>query len=145
MLDGLKELTDLDGDLPDKIRPIIEHVVKTIMNFVQSDGNFDDVLANMNFEKIIGDFMAVLSPLWDMDAKEMGSGDYAQDSLEEILAFIENMVEMLQSAVPELMKPDANIEEILMNVIFNALISKSQQSKFLARPRRNFWTCFRRS
>ena len=134
MLDGLKELTDLDGDLPDKIRPIIEHVVKTIMNFVQSDGNFDDVLANMNFEKIIGDFMAVLSPLWDMDAKEMGSGDHAEDSLGEILAFIENMVEMLQSAVPELMKPDANIEEILMNVIFNALISKSQQSKFLARP-----------
>ena len=103
------------------------------MSFVQSDGNFEDVLANMNFEKIIGDFMAVLSPLWDMDAKEMGSGDHAEDSLGEILAFIENMVEMLQSAVPELMKPDANIEEILMNVIFKALISKPQQLKFLAR------------
>ena len=58
------------------------------MSFVQSDGNFDDLLANMNFEKIIGDFMAVLSPLWEMDAKEMGSGDFAEDSLEEILAFL---------------------------------------------------------
>ena len=57
------------------------------MSFVQSDGNFEDVLANMNFEKIIGDFMAVLSPLWDMDANEMGSGDHAEDSLGEILAF----------------------------------------------------------
>ena len=87
------------------------------MGLIQSDGNFDDVLANMNFEKIIGDFMAVLSPLWDMDAKEMGSGDHAEDMLGEILAFFEIVVEMLQNAVPELMKPDANIEEILMNVI----------------------------
>ena len=113
---------EFDGDFVPKLRPVLMHVVKTIIGLVESDGDIEQIFESLDFDEVMEDFLGLIGPLLGMG--EGSEGD------NEAGAFFKNFagfIEMLQKAVPELMEPNADIESILMNV----------RAKYLL-----IWVCF---